>query len=315
MTLVCHAVQHAHQKAIIHRDIKPSNVLVTLHDGESVPKVIDFGVAKALAQPLTNDSIYTRVGQLVGTPMYMSPEQAELSDLDVDTRSDVYSLGVLLYEVLTDMPPFDRESFQQAGLDAMLDLIRNTDPPRPSIRVSTARMRDRTLATDPRQLDQRRMAASLRGDLDWIVMKTLEKQRERRYRSARELGQDLENYLADKPVTAGPPSSLYRFRKTVRRHRLAIATAAAVLLSMFAGTGVSVWYSLKANKARAKQAIGTGCAGATCSVGAESAQPRKPNAQLPRRKAKAGGCAATVRTTFHFGQASRFRIGRRCGYT
>ncbi|PAY16778.1 hypothetical protein CKO51_24875 [Rhodopirellula sp. SM50] len=242
MRSVCDAVEHAHKKGIIHRDLKPSNVMVTMHNGSPVVKVIDFGVAKAMHQRLTESTVYTAMGQLLGTPMYMSPEQAEMTSLDVDTRSDVYSLGVLLYELVTGMPPFDRKAFHMAGFEAKLQMIRETEPPRPSLRVSTA-AKDQRVIEDPRVVDSGRLSASLRGDLDWIVMKALEKQRERRYQSARELASDLDNHLSDRPVVASPPSKLYRARKYLRRNA-AITTIVssfafllvigAILLAIFA---------------------------------------------------------------------------------
>jgi serine/threonine protein kinase len=202
---ICRAVQHAHQKGVIHRDLKPTNVLVTLHDGEPVPKVIDFGIAKAVGGRLTDKTVYTRLAQFVGTPMYVSPEQAELSGLDVDTRSDVYSLGVLLYELLTGTTPFDAETFRTVGLDAVRRIIREVEPPRPSARVSTLDAAARSTVSARRGLDDRQLGRLLRGDLDWVVMKALEKDRNRRYESAGAFAADIERYLADEPVEARPP--------------------------------------------------------------------------------------------------------------
>lgn len=226
---VCQAVQHAHQKGIIHRDLKPSNVLVTLYDGVPVPKVIDFGVAKAVGQKLTDRTFYTGFAQLVGSPLYMSPEQAEMSALDVDTRADVYALGVLLYELLTGVTPFDAERFRAAGLDEVRRIIREDEPPRPSARLSTLDARARSTVSQRRGLDDRRLSGLLRGDLDWIVMKSLEKDRTRRYESASALAADVQRFLNDEPVQACPPSVVYRLRKFARRNRFRLATAAMVL--------------------------------------------------------------------------------------
>jgi serine/threonine protein kinase len=189
---VCRAVQHAHQKGVIHRDIKPSNVLVTLIDGEPVPKVIDFGIAKATGGALTDHTVYTRFAQLVGTPLYMAPEQAELSGVDVDTRADVYSLGVLLYELLTGTTPFDRETFRTVGLDEVRRIIREVEPPRPSHRISTLDAKAGTTVSAHRGVDHRQLGRQLRGDLDWIVMTALEKDRNRRYESAGAFAADVE---------------------------------------------------------------------------------------------------------------------------
>ncbi|HLP77161.1 MAG TPA: serine/threonine-protein kinase, partial [Candidatus Paceibacterota bacterium] len=198
---VCHAVQHAHQKGIIHRDLKPNNVLVTLHDGEPVPKVIDFGVAKALGQKLTEKTFFTAFHHMIGTPTYMSPEQAELSGLDIDTRSDIYSLGVLLYELLTGVTPLDADMLRRAALDEVRRMIRETEPPKPSTRLQTLGEKlpevARRRRTEPMAL--RRL---VRGDLDWIAMKCLEKDRGRRYDTASALVQDIERYCANEPVTA-----------------------------------------------------------------------------------------------------------------
>ncbi|MFO0842622.1 MAG: serine/threonine-protein kinase [Gemmataceae bacterium] len=208
---VCQAIQHAHQKGIIHRDIKPSNVLVALHDEQPVPKVIDFGVAKAVGQQLTEKTLYTGFGALVGTPAYMAPEQAMFNQLDIDTRADVYALGVLLYELLAGSPPFEPERLKKAALDEVLRLVREEEPPRPSARLSTSEARATIAAV--RQSDPDRLARLVRGELDWVVMKALEKDRNRRYDTANSFAADVQRYLAGEPVLAVPPSRAYRLRK------------------------------------------------------------------------------------------------------
>jgi serine/threonine protein kinase/predicted negative regulator of RcsB-dependent stress response len=247
---VCQAVQHAHQKGIIHRDLKPSNVLVSLHDVTPVVKIIDFGVAKAIGGRLTDKTLYTQLTQLIGTPMYMSPEQAGLSDLDVDTRSDVYSLGVLLYELLTGTTPFDSETLKQAGYDEMRRMIREDEPPRPSTRLSTIQQATLFTIAERRGLEPRRLSQQLRGELDWIVMKALEKDRSRRYESASALAADVQRYLDDEPVQACPPSAGYRFRKFARRNKVTLVTAGLVASALLIGTAVSVWQAVEANAAR-----------------------------------------------------------------
>jgi serine/threonine protein kinase/Flp pilus assembly protein TadD len=224
---ICHAMQHAHQKGIIHRDLKPSNVLVTLHDGIPVPKIIDFGISKALGQQLTDKTLYTGFAQMVGTPLYMSPEQAALSGLDVDTRSDIYALGVLLYELLTGTTPFDKERLHQAGYDELRRIIREEEPPKPSTRMSTLGQAA-TTASLQRKSDPKRLSQLFRGELDWIVMKCLEKDRNRRYETANALALDIQRYLHDEAVQACPPSPWYRFRKFARRNKAVLGTVALV---------------------------------------------------------------------------------------
>jgi eukaryotic-like serine/threonine-protein kinase len=262
---VCHAVQHAHQKGIIHRDIKPSNVMVCSHDGVPVPKVIDFGIAKATQQPLTDKTVFTAFGQFIGTPAYMSPEQAELSGLDIDTRTDIYALGVLLYELLTGKPPFEPETLMKAGLDEMRRIIRETEPPKPSTkltqlvaadvrRLSAPGSQPSTLNSQPPdRASLRRLLQEIRGDLDWIVMKCLEKDRRRRYETATGLAHDIERHLNSEPVTAGAPGTAYRVGKFMRRHRAGLATVTVIALLLLVGVLVSTWQAVRAKRAE-KQA-------------------------------------------------------------
>jgi serine/threonine protein kinase/WD40 repeat protein/tetratricopeptide (TPR) repeat protein len=255
-TSICEGIQHAHQKGIIHRDIKPTNVLISTDDISHHPKIIDFGIAKALAEPLTDHSVLTHEGQLLGTPAYMSPEQMGEDTADIDTRSDVYSLGVLLYELLTGELPFSRASLRAAGLDGIRRMVCEVEPPQPSQRVSTSDL-DTTDTAKKRRVDTATFQRKIRGELDWIVMKALEKDRDRRYASAADLAQDVQRYLSHEPVDAGPPSAKYRLKKLVRKHRVGLLVAALIISLLVAGTATSSFFAVESagNAKKLKKAL------------------------------------------------------------
>jgi eukaryotic-like serine/threonine-protein kinase len=244
-----HAIQHAHQKGIIHRDIKPSNILVTLHDGIPVPKVIDFGIAKATESPLTERTLFTSYAQVIGTPAYMSPEQAEMSGLDIDTRSDIYSLGVILYELLTGRPPFDPKELLRSGMDEMRRTLRETEPLRPSKKLDSLSREDLTLTAGCRHTNPPELVSQLRGDLDWVVMKALEKDRKRRYQTVNEMVLDIRHHLNDEPISARPPTRRYRLQKLVRRNKTVFASVGAIALALLMGLGASTWLLLREREA------------------------------------------------------------------
>ncbi|MBO0697851.1 MAG: serine/threonine protein kinase, partial [Zavarzinella sp.] len=245
---VCNAIQHAHQKGVIHRDIKPSNVLVALYDGKPVPKVIDFGVAKAVGDPLTDKTLFTRHGEVVGTFEYMSPEQATLDQLDIDTRSDVYALGVLMYELLTGTTPLDKDELRRGGLAEVLRRIREVEPPKPSTRLTSSPGLLATAAAY-QKTDSQKLPRAVRGELDWIVMKALDKDRNRRFPTANGLAADVERFLKGEPVQACPPTLSYRFRKYARRHKVALATGTAIAAALLVGTALSSWQAVRATRA------------------------------------------------------------------
>ncbi len=251
---VCAAVQHAHQKGVIHRDIKPSNVLVTLHDHRGVPKVIDFGVAKATQQELTEKTIFTRFNEFIGTPEYMSPEQAQMSGLDIDTRSDIYSLGVLLYELLTGQTPLNGRELVSGGYDLMRRRICEEEPLKPSTRFSTLSEEDKTTVASRRKTDPDQLRSLIRGELDWVVMKAMEKDRGRRYPSAAAMAEDVQRYLDNEPVTAAAPSVLYRLKKFGQRHRTPVTMGILAVVLLLISVGVSNYYAIRARRAE-RQAV------------------------------------------------------------
>jgi serine/threonine protein kinase/tetratricopeptide (TPR) repeat protein len=250
---VCQAVQHAHQKGIIHRDIKPNNVLVAEYDHHAIPKVIDFGVAKATAQKLTERTMFTEFGQVLGTMEYMSPEQSKFNQLDIDTRSDIYSLGVLLYELLAGSTPFEGKRLRAAAFDEMLRIIREEEPPKPSTRISSIDTLPSVAAN--RHTEPARLSKDVRGELDWIVMKALEKDRNRRYETASSFAADIERHLHDEPVEAGPPSATYRFRKFARRNKAAIVTASAVTVALLLAVAVLAVSNVRINREKNQKTL------------------------------------------------------------
>jgi len=252
---VCEAVQYAHQKGIIHRDIKPSNILVTLEADRAIPMIIDFGVAKAISQPLTERTLVTEQGQFVGTPEYMSPEQADLTTQDVDTRSDVYSLGVVLYELLTGALPFDPEALRKGGIEHIRHVICEEEPKTPSTRLSTASGRESTKLAQLRRTDARTLGRQLHGDLDWITLKAMEKDQTRRYQTAHALAEDIQRHLENEPVLAGPPSKIYRLKKFVHRHRAQAAGAAVAGILLAVIAVISILYVQAANRNRAAESL------------------------------------------------------------
>lgn len=264
---VCNAVQHAHQKGIIHRDLKPSNILVTLHDGVAVPKVIDFGIAKAIHAKLTEQTLFTSYAQLIGTPAYMSPEQAEMSGLDVDTRTDIYALGVLLYELLTGRTPFDGKELVRSGLEEMRRTLREKEPQRPSTILTTLQGTELKNTAAHRHEEPLQLVSLMKGDVDWIVMKALDKDRTRRYETANGLAMDILRFLHNEPVLARPPSRFYRLQKLVRRNRIVFAAGAVVAAALIVGFGVSTWMFIRERQAKKEQLL--------LRVAAESAEKRE----------------------------------------
>ena len=298
---VCQAIQHAHQKGIIHRDIKPSNVMVTLHDGNPVPKVIDFGIAKATNQKLTEKTLFTNYAQMIGTPAYMSPEQAEMSGLDVDTRTDVYSLGVLLYELLTGTTPFPSKELLSMGYGEMQRIIAEKEPPKPSTRLSTMDNQDRTTLATNRSMDASALGKIFIGDLDWIVMKALEKDRSHRYETANGLVTDLQRHLDDEPVSAAAPAFGYQLRKFARRNKKYMRAAAAVASLLLIAALLATWQAVRATRAE-RMALGEAFrataaeqqANVSARLASETAQRAQDYEQRALRKSAANRQVADV---------------------
>jgi serine/threonine protein kinase/WD40 repeat protein len=301
---VCQAIQHAHQKGIIHRDVKPSNILVTLLDGVPVPKIIDFGIAKATEGRLTNGTDYTQLHHFIGTPAYMSPEQAGMSGLDVDTRSDIYSLGVLLYELLAGRTPFDAKELVAAGLDAMRKTIREKEPVRPSTRLANLQGEELTTTSTRRSSDPPKLTRQLKGDLDWIVMKCLEKDRARRYETANGLAFDLKRHLNNEPVLARPPSVTYGVRKFVRRNQVMVTASAIVAGVLVLGVVASTWQAIRATRAERVQS--------RLREAAQASEQKSKQAEVNEAKQKSAAQQSLYKSLL--GEARATRLARRPGY-
>ena len=284
---VCHAIQHAHQKGVIHRDIKPSNILVMLADDVPIPKVIDFGIAKAISERLTDKTVYTELHQFIGTPAYTSPEQAGMSGLDVDTRSDIYALGVLLYELLTGRTPFEVKELAQAGWDEILRRIREVEAPKPSTRLSRLEPKEQTSTAQRRATEPPKLIRSLRGDLDWIVMKCLEKNRTQRYETANELARDIERHLTQQPTLARPPSTVYRVQKFVGRHKVMVGAVGAVSVALVLGIIVSTWQAVRARRAETRAEAEASLARQAEKTAREETQVARVERQRAREAAEA----------------------------
>jgi serine/threonine protein kinase len=316
--LVCQAIQHAHQKGIIHRDIKPSNILVTLHDGVPVPKVIDFGIAKATQGELTDKTVFTQFQQFIGTPAYISPEQAEMSGLDIDTRADIYSLDVLLYELLVGQTPFDAKEMMKGGLDALRQIIREKEPLRPSTKLSQTLVAanvsslkspaaEKPATEEEVRADSRRLLriketiTLLKGDLDWIVMKCLEKDRTRRYETANGLAADLKRHLADEPVVARPPSTAYRLQKAWRRNKLVYTAGVAVFLALAAGLTLAAlgWFQARTQRDVAVLArAGEETQRKQAQASEEQAIQERQRSELAREETRRRAYAAEINAAF-----------------
>jgi len=294
---VCRAIEHAHQKGIIHRDIKPSNILITMQDGQPVPKVIDFGIAKATQDHAADKAVVTLSDQFIGTPAYMSPEQAELGAIDIDTRTDIYSLGVLLYELLTAQTPLESKNLLARGFDEMRRMIREFEPQIPSLRLGSQKESDSTSTAKRHGTDAHKLIHLVRGDLDWVVMKCLEKDRDLRYETAGSLAADVQRVLDNEPVEARPPSRLYRFRKLVRRNKFAFAASIAVWIALVVGLGVTTWFVIEEKQEKDLADIESKRADSARQIAEasrEQAESDRQKAEVERQKAEASRQKAEV---------------------